>query len=139
MNILGISSARVLIGCICVGLAVASVYAYYAKGLVGKLIARLINADAFDVDSAKTLEELGCDSFVFRLIARKGSLQEGAVLSESGRFYIVEDKKEKILAKYSGGEESAAGLIAVLLIIAVLAAAIALFYPDVEKLLKSWF
>ncbi|MBQ3195858.1 MAG: hypothetical protein IJB65_05265 [Clostridia bacterium] len=136
MKILGISSAETLIWCGAVAAALASVFAFYSKNVVGKIVRALLKANALDADSAKTLKQLDCDSTLCRFALRSGSMEQGAVLSASdGSYYISKDKAEKMQAKYCKSEASALTLVVVLAIVAVAAALLAAAYPTVARLL----
>ncbi len=140
MNILGITSAETLIWCVAIGAALASVYAFYTKSVIGKIIRRLDSAKAYTKESAKTLDELGCNSFLCRFALREGSLQDGAVSSmEDGKFFMLEAQREKLLAKCGTTDTSALSLGLVLLVIAVIGAIAAAVYPSVAGLLGGLF
>ena len=130
-----INSAETLIWCGAVSAVLASFFAYYSKNVVGKIIRALLSSQAFSKADAKSLKDLGCDTILCRFALRKGSMQEGAVLSADGGYYIAEEYKEKMQAKYRKSEASAWVLVIVLLIVAVAAAVLASVYPTVARLL----
>ncbi|MBE6677639.1 MAG: hypothetical protein E7597_02460 [Ruminococcaceae bacterium] len=130
-----INSAETLIWCGAVSAALASVFAFYSKNVVGKIVSALLKVKAFSPQDAKTLKELGCDTMLCRFALRKGSMQDGAVLSADGAYYIAEEKAEKMTAKFSKSEASAWVLVVVFAVAAIAAALLAAVYPTVARLL----
>lgn len=137
MSIFGMSMGEALMWCAAVALVLASASAYYTKGIVGKIVVRLIKTKAFDKETARSLDEIGCDSFLCRFALRNGYLQDGGVMSHQDRYFITEGKKDKMISKY-GKTENGASLAVSLLIIGLATAVAAVFFPDIERLVGSW-
>lgn len=140
MNVIGLDSVETLIWCFAGGVVAACVYAFYAKGVIGKLIRALIAKNAFDEASAVTAEAAGCKSFIYRFALRKGSIQNGAVTATAdGRYYVTSDAKDKLLSKYGSGSDSLLQLVLVLVLVIVAVVLIAALYPMVaERFVDMW-
>lgn len=139
MNILGIDSVKTLIWCFAVGIAVAAAYTYYVKGIVGKLVRALVREEAYDGESAKSLEALGCGGFIYRFILRKGQADNGYVLcTEDRRVYLLKDKADRLLAKHGSNEVSATSYILVFVILIVVMALVTALYPYVADKIEAF-
>lgn len=140
MKVIGMESAEMLMWCFAGGVIIACIYAFYAKGIIGKLIRALIKANAFDEASAVLPESVGCKSFIYRYIMRGGSIQNGAVVCiEGGKCYINSNCKEKMLSKFGKSEASVIQLAIVLVLVIVAVVLIAALYPVIsEQFIKTW-
>ncbi len=130
-----INSVETLIWCGAISAALALVFAFYNKNIVGKIVSALLRADALSAENAKTLKELGCDTTLCRFALRKGTIQGGAVLSAGDGYYIVSEKAEKMKAKYSKAEASVWVLVTALVVVVIAAALLIAVYPSVARLL----
>jgi hypothetical protein len=86
-----------------IGVAAAAVYTYYTKKILGGLVRKLFELEAFNEESAVTLGEVGCaKSFLLKYSLRDGTDFAETVKHIGDRYYIPEDMMEKAEAKYKG-------------------------------------
>lgn len=121
-----------------VGIMLASLAIIYNKRCVGGLIRRLIDAQSFGADSAKSLPELGYRKFSpIRFSLRKGSTLRKTVLSVGSgygaKYYVPEEKKDELLFKYDKKGTNVVVLIVCAGILFLVAAAVIKYYPELTK------
>ena len=137
---IGIESGEHLLWCFAVGAVFAGIYAFYAKFVLGKLVRALIERDAREEDSAKTLEELGCTGFYFRFALRKGSLFSKSLARADGRrWFIPSENAEKLQSKYKADRSSLFSLLLALLLILTAALILAALLPALVKFFEDLF
>lgn len=121
--------ARNAIVALCIGIMLASLYAAYQRGVVGKPVRALLRAEALSPETAKTLAELSLERnpFVVFEIERNRVLK-GLIKTvhtegeEAPRYYIPEELKYRADVRF---EAKGNGIFA-LLLAAVVAAGLAL-------------
>lgn len=125
---------RNVIVALCIGIVLASLYAAYQRGVVGKPVRALLRAEAFSPESAKTLAELSLASnpFVVFEIERNRVLRglicvvEGEE-GEEPRYYIPEELKYRADVRFEAkGNGVFALLLSVVVAVGLAAALIAL-------------
>ena len=99
------STARNVIFALCIGIVLASVYAAYQRGVVGKPVRALLAAGALSPESAKTLADLSLDRnpFVGFELSHNRVLQ-GLIKTLEGegdtRYYIPEELKYRAEVRF---------------------------------------
>lgn len=119
------TSMEMVIWCMYIGLMLASVYMYYQKKVHGTFVRKLLEMGANDLDSAKTLHELGYsahtpirsalssnsalrklvweagDNYVENEAGVKISARETPMDVNTARFYIPEDNRIRAEIRYA--------------------------------------
>ncbi len=140
MTVIGILSSSHFMWCICIGIGVACVYAYYVRGVLGKIVRALIESNAFDEATAVSPSELELDGFIYKFALRKRShFRESVKTTEDGRFFVEKDSVEKLSAKYGETDTGVTALLLTLCAFLVVACIISAFMPQIELLVKGLF
>jgi len=120
------------------GVTVAAIYTFYTKSVLGSLVRKLFEHNAFDTDSAISLEEAGCKkSFLIKYSLRQGTDFAETVKSFEGRYYIPEDKIEKAEYKYKSEGITVFVVLAAVLAFAIIALASIYVFPDLMEMVKD--
>ncbi len=136
MKLLGISSGQTFVWCVAGGVLAACVGTFYSKAIVGKIVRGLVKEEAFDENSAKRLEDIGCKGPLYRFHLRKGTAQNGAIMQGAkGKYYIDSGKVDKLVAKYGTKEPSFAGLCAALGVACLAGVLFAVYYDDIVDII----
>ena len=88
---------------LCVGTFLAICFSYYHNHYLGKVVRKLYKEEAFSKETAKTLDEIGCNKFFIRRNLAKDSVLAKYVKpadeiknqkdAKEAKFYIVEEDK----------------------------------------------
>ena len=120
------------------GVTAAAVYTYYTKSILGGLVRKLFEHNAFDGDSAISLEEAGYKkSFLLKYSLRPGTDFAETVRSVDGRYYIPEDKIEKAESKYKNENITVFVVLLAILALAIIALACIYIFPDLLEIAKN--
>ncbi len=121
-----------------VGVSVAAAYTFYTKSVLGSLVRKLFENNAFDEDSAITLEEAGCDKkFLLKYSLRPGTDFAETVRSVNGKYYIPEENIEKAESKYKGEGITVLIVLAAILVLALIALAGIYIFPDFMDMVRG--
>ena len=121
---------KFVLWCIYIGVVLASVYTYYQRNLVGRLVLALLEKECHSPESAATLADLGLERSVFiRKALRPSSVLSRFILAHhpntnpdgkksafdftTTRFYIPPEKKEKAVRYNRAGSTWLSVLLAV--------------------------
>ncbi len=139
MGIIGILSSSHFMWCICAGIAASCVYAFYVRGVLGRLIRALIESEAFSEETAVTAAELGLDGAIYRFALRKRShfRDHVKVVGEEKRCFVEKENVDKLMAKYGRTDTGVTSLLLTLCAFLVVACIIAAFLPQIELFVKS--
>ncbi len=139
MTVIGILSSKHFLWCICGGIILACVYAYYVREVLGKLVRALIENEAFDEETALTPAEMGLNGTIYRFALRKRSHFRDHVktVGKENRCYIDNDSVEKLSKKYGESDTGVTSLLLTLCAFLLVGCIIAAFLPEIELLLKG--
>ena len=103
-----------------IGFAAAAVAVYCSNRFLGGFVRALLAVDATSPESALTMKELGVKSnpLLRAALGRKGEFSRMVADAGGGRYYITPERIELAKVKY---REKGAGMLSVLLLIAVAA------------------
>lgn len=111
-------TVKQIIWCVTIGIAIAAVYTFYNKKVLGGLVKKLFDMDAFDIDSAVDLGSAGYSKNIFiKYSLREGTSFADTVRCHDGRYYIPEEKIHKAENKY---KDEGATIVVLLITLAVL-------------------
>lgn len=122
------------------GVAVAAVYTYYTKKILGGFVRKLMQADAFYPDEGLTLEELGYSGNPFvKYALRKGTSFSETILNDNGRYYIPEEKIDKAENKYKDDSMTVYVVLLVFFALAVIGLIVSIALPELSSLFQNAF
>ena len=120
------------------GVTVSAVYTYYVKSVLGRLVRGLFEANAFDEETAVTIEEAGCkNNFFIRYSLRPGTDFSETVKNANGKYYIPEDKIEKAENKYQNEGITIYVVLLTILAFAVITLVCIYVFPDLFEIVKN--
>ncbi len=128
-----------------IGVILASSYTAFIKKFRGEFVLSLIEAEAFDKESAKTLSELGIKNSFFRRISIETkfffspdyfSISSDSKDEESTRYYVNEEYIERLKAKYGNSEITLIQLIITLIAIFAVALVLVTAVPEILSMFK---
>lgn len=155
------SSMELVIWCMFIGLVLASIFMFYQKKVIGAFVRALLNAQASDSSSAKTLNELGfARNFPVRSALRGGGalrklvweMGDNYLENENGvkysarqtpldvntaRFYITEENRIRAELRYNDKGTDIFMLIITVLVFLMVAYLAATYLPDLLKLIET--
>ena len=144
-----------------VGFVIASGYIYYNKTLLGSLVRRLLSEGCLNMQSAKTLSELGfaknpfiklslrpgtslcsivscADASFYEIGKRSGGKKEKKDFS-AFRFYVSEEKYSKAERMYEDSGVTALAVLATAIIFLIVAVICYFTLPDLFDFAKATF
>ncbi len=139
MGVLGIISSEHFMWCIAIGIGVACVYGYYIRGVLGRLVRRLLEAEAFNQESAVSPADVDCTGLLYKFALRKKSHFREHVQIADGKCYVKAEDAEKLAAKYGNTEGSVLSLLVTLCVFLIVACIVAAFMPQIEAFVKGIF
>ena len=139
MTVIGILSSKHFLWCIFCGIIIACVYAYYVRGVLGRLVRALIQNEAFDEETALTPAELGLSGFAYKFALRKKSnfREHIKVVGKEKRCYVEPEKVEKLSKKYGENDMGITSLLLTLCAFLLVGCIIAAVLPEIELLIKG--
>ncbi|MDL2287319.1 hypothetical protein LJB90_01985 [Eubacteriales bacterium OttesenSCG-928-G02] len=129
-----------IIWALIIGLVAAAIYSFYIKRALGGFIQKLFDLDAFDEESAVSLEEIGYD----KNILVKHSLREGSNFSETvynhnGKYYIPHRFIERAENKYKNEGASILVLVTTVIVFILIAIVVTYFAPKISEIINGLF
>lgn len=106
-----------LVYALCIGIALAAVYAFYQKNVPGAVVRRVISAGALSRESAKTAAELGLGDRPLlsreldRNVTLKRMIHRVEEEGEDPRYFLPEEEKYRAEVRYAREGNGIAGLI----------------------------
>lgn len=104
-NFLSVSfdSPILFIWALCIGFNIALIITYVVRKTTGVFMASLFENEAKDEESAKTLEELGCNNRLLRCFLKDGKTLRRVVtlVSEDDKLPIAKNEKGKDVVDFS--------------------------------------
>ena len=100
---LSFDSPELIVWSACIGFNIAMIVAYIIRKTTGVFVSKLFDAEATDVESAKTLSELGCKSRLLKLFLKDGSTlrRTVSVVSEDDKLPIIKGTKAKSMSDFA--------------------------------------
>ena len=97
-----------IIGGLCLGMIVAAFAIFFQKKVIARFVRALLYAQAYDENSAKTLEELGFagDAVIRQEISHASMTRKVIGIVEDGKVYLYE---EELAAAFPGYTEQVSG------------------------------
>ncbi len=116
---------------IAIGIAIAAVYTFYINRVLGTFVKALFAAEAFDEESAVTLESLNIKGGGFiRYSLREGTSFSETVKCTDGKYYIPEESMDKAESKYCGDKLSVFVVLAILITVFAVTLACSYMFPE---------
>lgn len=128
-----------------IGLGIATVYLFYNRKVLGKLVRKLIEIDACSPESAIPLEKIDYKmNAALKHSLRKGSLfAETVMVNNKGNYYINPERLDKAKSEYKNEGTSIFVLMLSLIILAGIALISTYLFPQVidsfNELVNSLF
>ena len=99
-------SPILFIWALCVGFNVALIISYVVRKTTGAFVASLFENEAKDEESAKTLEELGCNNRLLRSFLKDGKplRRVATVVSEGDKLPTVKDDEDKDVIDFASAK-----------------------------------
>ena len=116
-----------------IGGAVATIYTFYTKVVLGKLVRKLIEIDACSPETAISLEQIDykMNSSVERALKKNSSFSQTVRTDGNGLFYINPEDLKKAGTKYRNDGITIYILLVLLLVLGATALICAYFFPSV--------
>ena len=125
-----------LLWSIIIGTAIAAVYTFYTKRVLGSFVRQLFEKDAFDPESAVSLEQLKPKGLAFiKYSLRSGTSFSETVLCADGKYYIPENQLDKAEHKYCGENITVLVVMIILVLLFVTALVCSYIFPGLLSLL----
>ncbi len=130
---------------ICMGVFVAFCISYYHGEYLGRVVRRLYKLDAFTPESAKPLDEIGCNRFMIRRALRRDTVlskyvkTEDDIKAKDARFYILEDQKYIADKRFKPVRGGILSLLLSFIICTVLCLFLLYIVPDVLQLADNLY
>lgn len=128
--------ARNAIVALCIGIVLASLYAAYQRGVVGKPVRALLRAEALSPEAAKTLAELSLDRNPFVVFeVERNRVLKGLIRTVEGRegeamrYYIPEELKYRADVRFEAKGNGVFALILTAVVATGLAIALIALLP----------
>ncbi len=162
-SIYTISNTNLVIWCMFIGMMLAAFGMFYQKRIIGAFVRALLNANASDESSAKSLMELGfARNYPVRSALRKGgtlrklvwesgdnyiedengvkySARQTPLDVNTARFYIAEENRIRAELRYNEKGTDIFTLIITAIVFLVIAYLAMIFLPELLNLLKNSF
>ncbi|HAN20963.1 MAG: hypothetical protein A2Y15_03115 [Clostridiales bacterium GWF2_36_10] len=120
-----------------IGIGIGTIYTFYTKLVLGKLVRKLIEIDACSPETAISLEKLGYKmNKMVEIELRKGkSYSETVVIDKDGNYFINPGQLKKAKIKYRNEGTSLFLLLVILCILSIVAVFSTYVFPEViEKI-----
>lgn len=144
------STLEKVIWSIFVGSAIAAVMIWYSKGFIGRMPRALLKKEIYSPDKAKSLKELGFDTFfIRRALKNKYSALRKVVYCtldkeklskedfKEASFYIPEELKERAYFKYNGKNITIPLVIVFIIVMFIMANLCVIYIPELLDMMNN--
>lgn len=125
-----------LLWSIIIGTSLAAVYTFYTKRVLGSFVRQLFENDAFEPESAVSLDQIKPKGLPFiKYSLRDGTSFSETVLCSDGKYYIPENFIDKAERKYCGEHLTIIIVMVVLIVLLATALICTHLFPELLSLL----